>query len=93
VLIHDHTVDRTTDGHGFVKDMTVAELKRLDAGAWFDARFAGERIPTLVELLAWARDRVPLAIEIKTAPSFTRASPARSSGLCESTTWCGRSSC
>ena len=70
VLIHDHTVDRTTDGHGFVKDMTVAELKRLDAGAWFDARFAGQRIPTLVELLAWARDRVPLAIEIKNGPIF-----------------------
>ena len=70
VIIHDHTVDRTTDGHGFIKDMTVAELKRLDAGAWYDARFAGERILTLAELLAWARDRVPLAIEIKNGPIY-----------------------
>jgi glycerophosphoryl diester phosphodiesterase len=70
VLIHDHTVDRTTDGKGYVKDMTLAELKQLDAGAWYDPRYAGERIPTLAELLAWASDRVPLAIEIKNGPIY-----------------------
>ena len=70
VLIHDHTVDRTTDGRGFVKDLTLAELKRLDAGSWYDAKHAGERIPTLTELLAWARDRVGVAIEIKNGPIY-----------------------
>jgi glycerophosphoryl diester phosphodiesterase len=70
VLIHDHTVDRTTDGRGFVKDMTLRELKQLDAGSWYDARFAGQRIPTLSELLEWARDRVGLAIEIKNGPIY-----------------------
>jgi glycerophosphoryl diester phosphodiesterase len=70
VLIHDHTLDRTTNGHGFVKDQTAEELKRLDAGTWFEPRFAGERIPTLAELLAWARDRVSLAIEIKNGPIY-----------------------
>jgi len=78
VLIHDHTVDRTTNGHGFVKDLTLAELKGLDAGAWFDARqsapglprFAGERIPTLAELLVWAKGRVAVAIEIKNGPIY-----------------------
>jgi glycerophosphoryl diester phosphodiesterase len=70
VLIHDHTVDRTTNGHGLVKDMTLAELKKLDAGSWFDPRFAGERIPTLTELLAWAKDRVGVAIEIKNGPLY-----------------------
>ncbi len=70
VLIHDHTVQRTTDGHGYVKDMTLAELKKLDAGSWYGARFAGERIPTLDELLAWARDRVAVAIEIKNGPIY-----------------------
>jgi glycerophosphoryl diester phosphodiesterase len=70
VLIHDHTVDRTTDGRGFVRDMTLAELKRLDAGAWFDPRFAGQRIPTLAELLDWAHDRVGVAIEIKNGPIY-----------------------
>src|SRR5512136_2423878 len=56
VLIHDHTVDRTTDGHGLVKDMTLRELKQLDAATWYDSRFAGQQIPTLSELLGWARD-------------------------------------
>jgi glycerophosphoryl diester phosphodiesterase len=70
VLIHDHTVDRTTDGHGFVKDMTLTELKRLDAGSWFDPRFAEQRVPALAELLAWARDRVGVAIEIKNGPIY-----------------------
>jgi glycerophosphoryl diester phosphodiesterase len=70
VLIHDHTVDRTTNGHGFVKDMTLAELKRLDAGGWYDPRFSGERIPTLAELLTWAKDRVGVAVEIKNGPIY-----------------------
>jgi len=52
VVCHDERVDRTTDGTGFIGSMTLAELKKLDAGRWFDARFAGERIPTLDEV--WA---------------------------------------
>jgi len=70
IVIHDDEVDRTTNGHGYVKDMTLAELKQLDAGAWYDAKFAGERIPTLDELIRWAYDRVPLAIEIKNGPFY-----------------------
>jgi glycerophosphoryl diester phosphodiesterase len=70
VLIHDHSVDRTTDGRGFVKDMTLRELKQLDAGSWYDPRFAGQRIPTLSEFLEWARDRVGVAIEIKNGPIY-----------------------
>jgi glycerophosphoryl diester phosphodiesterase len=70
VLIHDETVDRTTNGKGFVKDQTLAELKALDAGSWFDPKFAGERIPTLTELLEWAHDHTPVAIEIKNGPIY-----------------------
>jgi glycerophosphoryl diester phosphodiesterase len=70
VLIHDHTVDRTTDGRGFVRDLTLAELRRLDAGSWFDPSFAGQQIPTLTELLSWAHDRVGVAIEIKNGPIY-----------------------
>ena len=87
VVIHDHTVDRTTNGKGYVKDMTVAELKQLDAGAWFDApsggvgRYAGERIPTLAELLEWAKPRVPLAIEIKNGPLYYPGVAAKVIGL------------
>ena len=70
VLIHDHTVDRTTNGTGFVKEKTLAELKELDAGSWYDPRFAGEKILTLEELLAWAKDRVGVAIEVKNGPIY-----------------------
>ena len=51
-VIHDATVDRTTDGHGRVADMTVEKIKKLDAGSKKDPKFAGERIPTLDEALA-----------------------------------------
>jgi glycerophosphoryl diester phosphodiesterase len=51
VLMHDSTVDRTTDGHGAVAALTLAQVKDLDAGAWFDPQFAGTRVPTLTEFL------------------------------------------
>ena len=70
-VIHDETVDRTTDGHGLVGEHTLADLKRLDAGAWFGPEFRGERIPSLDEVLAWARaNQVLVDIEIKNAPVY-----------------------
>jgi glycerophosphoryl diester phosphodiesterase len=51
VLIHDETVDRTTNGSGRVTDLTAAQLARLDAGGWFGPMWAGERIPTLEQAL------------------------------------------
>ncbi len=51
VVIHDHTLERTTNGRGFVSDFTCAELMKLDAGAWFSEEFTGERIPTLEQVL------------------------------------------
>lgn len=65
VAIHDDTLARTTDGRGSVFDHPLAALKALDAGSWFHRDFAGERIPTLREVLAFARDRILLNIEIK----------------------------
>lgn len=65
VVIHDETVDRTTDGAGPVTGHALAALKALDAGAWFDPRFAGERIPTLAEVLERYRGRAHLHVEIK----------------------------
>src|SRR4029434_6055203 len=47
VIIHDDTVDRTTNGTGPVASQTLAELQGLDAGSWFGAAFVGTRIPTL----------------------------------------------
>jgi len=52
VLMHDRTVDRTTDGSGAVADLSLADIEALDAGSWFDPRFAGTRVPTLEEFLA-----------------------------------------
>ncbi len=54
VLMHDRSVERTTNGTGFVDEMTLEELKALDAGAWKGEKFTGSRIPTVEELLAWA---------------------------------------
>ncbi|MBW9119201.1 hypothetical protein JNB63_03765 [Microbacterium trichothecenolyticum] len=51
VLMHDKTVDRTTDGHGRLAALTLAEVKALDAGAWFDRAYAGTPVPTFVEFL------------------------------------------
>ena len=56
VCVHDKTVDRTTDGQGKVEKQTLAQLKRLDAGGWFDAAFKGELIPTLDEVFALVAD-------------------------------------
>jgi len=67
VVIHDETVERTTDGRGAVRSMTLEELKRLDAGIRFGGEFAGERIPTLEEVMTLAEGRCGLNIEIKSA--------------------------
>lgn len=55
VVIHDSTVDRTSDGTGNVKDLTIAQLEALDFGSWFDAtRFVGVKIPRLSDVLSAA---------------------------------------
>lgn len=65
VLIHDFTLERTTTGRGLVMDHTLEELRKLDAGSWFNERFAGERIPTLEEVLQVVKGRCTLNIELK----------------------------
>jgi len=65
VICHDEKVDRTTDGSGFIRDMTLDRLRRLDAGAWFSPACAGERIPTLSEVFALVPARVGINIELK----------------------------
>ena len=56
ILMHDHNVDRTTDGTGLISEMTFEEIRALDAGSWKDPRFAGEKVPTLRELLELMQD-------------------------------------
>ncbi len=64
VVMHDETVNRTTSGHGAIAELTLAELKALDAGSWKDARFAGERVPTLAEALHAARGKGRLLLDV-----------------------------
>ncbi len=65
VVIHDFTLERTTDGRGPVSQHTARELKRLDAGGWHGHGFRGQRIQTLQELLERFRDRTRFWIELK----------------------------
>lgn len=66
VICHDEKVDRTTSGSGLLASKTLDELKSLDAGSWFGSSFAGERIPTLEELLGLVAEAgITLNIEIK----------------------------
>ena len=65
VVIHDATLNRTTNGHGPVHDYTLEELKQLDAGSWFHADFAEQRLPELGEVLELVDGRVITNIEIK----------------------------
>ncbi len=63
VIMHDAKLDRTTDGNGALADHTLEEIKRVDAGSWKGAQFAGERVPTLSEMLA--EISLPVMCEIK----------------------------
>jgi glycerophosphoryl diester phosphodiesterase len=66
VAIHDSTLPRTTNGNGTVHDFTLEELRKLDAGLWFDRGFAGERIPTLEEIMEFSRKQdVVFYLELK----------------------------
>jgi glycerophosphoryl diester phosphodiesterase len=65
VCLHDAEVDRTTDGKGKVADLTLAEVKKLDAGVKFDAKFKGERVPTLREVLELSKGKIAVMIDLK----------------------------
>jgi glycerophosphoryl diester phosphodiesterase len=85
VLLHDATLDRTSDGHGAVSSMTLAEVRALDAGRWFGEEFEGQRIPELPAFLSWieARPGFGAALEVKSTgigravADLAWASPAR----------------
>jgi glycerophosphoryl diester phosphodiesterase len=66
VVLHDRTVQRTTDGRGNIWSMTHAELRDLDAGSWFNKKFAEERIPTLRQVFDILPPSIQINIEAKT---------------------------
>ncbi len=66
VAIHDATLERTTNGRGKVSDFTLAELRSLDNGLWYDRQYEGQRLPTLEDILEFARKRdVVFYLEVK----------------------------
>lgn len=65
VIVHDFTVDKTTDSEGKVSDMSLAQLKELDAGSWFSDSFTGTRIPTLNEVFEAVGQKLYINVEIK----------------------------
>lgn len=65
VVIHDDTLDRTTNGTGNVSVYTLEELRSLDAGSWFDKKYAGEKIPSLNEVLEMYGEKINILIELK----------------------------
>src|SRR5690606_29353427 len=69
VLLHDDTLDRTTNGRGRADLLSLSELRRLDAGSWFGAEFVGERIPTLDETIRLCSELGLAAnVEVKPGP-------------------------
>ena len=77
VAIHDDTVNRTTNGQGAVHDLTLEEIRKLDAGSWFGSEFTGERVPTLEEIL----DFVPVPVKASVIPRWrTSSRPRRNAG-------------
>ena len=71
VILHDPTVERTTDGKGNISEMTLKEVKRLDAGSWFRSEYRGTKIPTFEELLKNIPNSVELNIHALPLSSVT----------------------
>ena len=69
-VMHDFTVNETTNGCGAIRDLSLAELQALDAGSWFSGEYEGERIPTLDEVFELLGRRTLFDVEIKVDPEF-----------------------
>ncbi len=80
IVIHDQTVERTTDGEGRVGSLTLEALKELDAGSFFDIAFKGERLPTLDEVFAAVGQRTIINVELTNYASLTDDLPGK---VCE----------
>jgi len=65
VVFHDDVLGRTTNGKGLIRKTSLEALRELDAGSWFDCRFAGERVPLVVEALELLANKVYINIELK----------------------------
>lgn len=82
-VMHDETVDRTTNGNGAIADLTSTQIDGLDAGSWHDATFTGERVPRLEAFLAMFADRAGFYLEVKKANCAKIAHVVRKLGIAE----------
>ncbi len=64
-LMHGPEVDKTTNGHGRISDLTADVIDMLDAGRWFDPKFAGEKVPRLEPFLQWIKGKAKLFVDVK----------------------------
>ena len=87
VVMHDGTVDRTTDGTGAIGEMALTEIKALDAGGVFGGRFRGERVPTWEEVLDLVQGKVGLNVHLKEGAIRTATTRAGSQGRCATSGW------
>jgi glycerophosphoryl diester phosphodiesterase len=76
VLMHDATIDRTTDGTGKIEEMTFAEVRALDAGGWFNAAMAGTRVPAMREVLEVIPPAIVCNVHLKDSPGVAAAAAA-----------------
>src|SRR5215831_11244525 len=81
VLMHDGTVDRTTNGHGEIAKMTFEEVRALDAGVKMGPEFAGTRVPTFDEALDLARGKIGIYVDVKNAPAKDLVEHIHSHGM------------
>ncbi len=73
ILMHDHTVDRTTDGTGLIREKTLEQMQALDAGSWKDPQFTGAKVPTFREFLDLMKDhpQIEINVELKDYPEIS----------------------
>ena len=64
IILHDQSVDRTTNGHGDIRNFSLSQVKELDAGGWFDPKFSNERIPSLDDVFSQIGGRILMNIEL-----------------------------
>ena len=81
VVMHDDSVDRTTNGHGRIKSLSLSELKRLDAGSKYNDQFAGESIPSLIEVFDQIGEKTFINVELKNYSSPTDNLPEKVADL------------
>ena len=81
VLMHDPTVNRTTNGKGLVRQLTAAQLDELDAGSWKDPKYAGEKVPRLETYLRWIKGKAKVYFDVKDADLKQLVELVRAVGL------------